>query len=95
MIGSLRSAQFVSLHETWCDTTTPVGRLMITVMGGIAEFEPKLIKDPCEQGIEGTKALGTNFGRKVKLSPEQRRVAAERYAKGETHAELAKVYQVS
>jgi Resolvase, N terminal domain len=26
-------ADFVSLRETWCDTTTPAGRLMITVMG--------------------------------------------------------------
>ena len=88
-------AQFISLHETWCDTTTPVGRLMITVMGGIAEFERELIKDRCEEGIERAKALGTKFGRKVKLTPEQRRVAAARYAKGETQAELARVYQVS
>lgn len=30
---------FVSLGESWCDTTTEVGRLMLTIMGGIAEFE--------------------------------------------------------
>jgi hypothetical protein len=32
-------AQFKSLRETWADTTTPVGRLMVTIIGGIAEFE--------------------------------------------------------
>ena len=30
---------FVSLGESWCDTTTDVGRLVMTIMGGIAEFE--------------------------------------------------------
>lgn len=87
--------QFVSLHEAWCDTTTPVGRLMTTIMGGIGEFERELIKDRCEEGIERAKAKGTKFGRKVKLTLEQRRVAAERYAKGETMAELAVIYKVS
>jgi DNA invertase Pin-like site-specific DNA recombinase len=33
---------FVSLGESWCDTTTDVGRLVMTIMGGIAEFERSL-----------------------------------------------------
>ena len=86
---------FASLTETWCDTSTKVGRLIMTIMGGIAEFERELIKDRCEEGIARSRAKGTKFGRKVKLSPEQRRVAAERYSKGETMAQLAKVYEVS
>lgn len=86
---------FVSLTETWCDTSTKVGRLIMTIMGGISEFERELIRDRCEAGIERAKAKGTKFGRKVKLTPEQRRVAAARYAKGETQAQLAAVYGVS
>jgi DNA invertase Pin-like site-specific DNA recombinase len=86
---------FVSLGEAWCDTTTAVGRLMMTIMGGIAEFERELIRKRCEDGIELAKAKGTKFGRRVKLSPEQRMVAADRYGKGETMAQLAKVYGVS
>jgi DNA invertase Pin-like site-specific DNA recombinase len=86
---------FTSLHESWCDTTSVVGRLMMTVMGGIAEFERELIRSRCEEGIAKAKAKGTRFGRKQKLSPEQRRVAAKRYADGETMAELAKIYDVS
>jgi DNA invertase Pin-like site-specific DNA recombinase len=86
---------FVSLGESWCDTSTKVGRLIMTIMGGIAEFERELIKDRCEEGIARSRAKGTKFGRKVKLSAEQRKMAAERYSAGETQAELAKVYGVS
>jgi len=85
----------VSLHETWCDTTTPVGRLLVTIMGGIAEFERGLIRDRCEEGIARAKAKGTKFGRKRSLEPSQIRIAAERYAKGTTQAELAREYGVS
>jgi DNA invertase Pin-like site-specific DNA recombinase len=89
------SCGFVSLTETWCDTSTKVGRLIMTIMGGIAEFERELIRERCEEGIERAKAKGTKLGRKARLSPEQRRVAADRWAKGETLAELGKVYGVS
>jgi len=89
------SCGFVSLGESWCDTTTDVGRLMLTIMGGISEFERGLIRKRCEEGIERAKAKGVTFGRKRKLDKEMVRVAAERYAKGETMAELAEVHGVS
>jgi DNA invertase Pin-like site-specific DNA recombinase len=37
-------ATFKSLHDAWADTTTPHGRLMLTILGGLAEFERSLIK---------------------------------------------------
>jgi DNA invertase Pin-like site-specific DNA recombinase len=86
---------FTSLHEGWCDTSTPVGRLMITVMSGIAEFERELIRGRCEEGISRAKAKGTQFGRKPKLDASERRRIAERFGKGESMAELATVYGVS
>ena len=86
---------FTSLGENWCDTTTEVGRLMMTIMGGIAEFERGLIRKRCEEGVDRAKAKGVTFGRKRKLDAEMIRIAAERYAKGETMAELAAVYGVS
>jgi DNA invertase Pin-like site-specific DNA recombinase len=89
------SCGFLSLGESWCDTTTSHGRLMLTIMGGIAEFERKLIRQRCDEGIARAKAKGTKFGRKRSLSPEQVKIAADRYAKGETMAELAEVYGVS
>ena len=59
------------------------------------KFERELIRKRCEEGIERAKAKGVTFGRKRKLDKEMVRVAAERYAKGETMAELAEVYGVS
>jgi DNA invertase Pin-like site-specific DNA recombinase len=88
------SCGFVSLREGWCDTTTSAGRLMMTIMGGIAQFERELIRSRCEEGIVRAKAKGVTFGRKRKLDKEMVRVAADRYAKGETMAELAEVYGV-
>src|SRR5215475_6937937 len=41
---SQRKAGFRSLKDTWADTTTPHGRLMLTVLGGLAEFERELIR---------------------------------------------------
>ena len=97
IIGELQDlgCGFVSLGESWCDTTTDAGRLMLAIMGGIAEFEPGLIRKRCEEGIERAKAKGVTFGRKRKLDKNMVRAAAERYAKGETMAELAEVYGVS
>ncbi|MGY3341963.1 DNA invertase Pin-like site-specific DNA recombinase [Bradyrhizobium sp. USDA 4472] len=83
---------FVSLGESWCDTTTDVGRLVMTIMGGIAEFERSLIRKRCEEGIQRARRKGTKFGRPAALDPSQRRRVAERYAGGETLSELAKEY---
>jgi DNA invertase Pin-like site-specific DNA recombinase len=88
-----RSCGFVSLGETWCDTTTDVGRLVMTIMGGIAEFERGLIRKRCDEGIDRAKAKGTKFGRPAALDAGQRRKIADRYAAGETMAELAREYE--
>jgi DNA invertase Pin-like site-specific DNA recombinase len=69
---------FVSLGESWCDTTTDVGRLVMTIMGGIAEFERSLIRKRCEEGIQRARRKGTIFGRPSALDPSQRRGAVGR-----------------
>ena len=89
-----RGCGFVSLGESWCDTTTEVGELMMTIMGGIAQFERSLIRKRCDEGIERAKAKGTKFGRPTTLDAGQKRKIAERYATGETMAELAREYEV-
>jgi DNA invertase Pin-like site-specific DNA recombinase len=87
------SVGFQSLGEAWCDTTTDVGRLMLTIMGGIAEFERGLIRKRCEEGIERAKRKGTQFGRPTRLDAGEKRTIADRYAKGETMEQLAQEYE--
>ena len=86
---------FVSLGDSWCDTTNEMGRFMLTVMSGIAELERDLIRKRCQAGIERAKAKGTQFGRPSVLDYSQKRRIAERYAAGETMAMLAREYECS
>ena len=53
-----------------------VGRLLMTIMGGIAQFKRELIRERCEEGIQ--RAMGTKFGRRNALDPSQRRGPASR-----------------
>jgi len=87
-------ARFRALDDPWCDTTTPQGELILTVMGGLAEFERKLIRQRCDERIKRAKAQGKKFGPKFKLDAGQRKVLAERYASGETMRTLAIEYGV-
>ena len=66
---------FRSLGDLWCDTTTAHGRLMLTVLGGLAEFERELIKQRTGEGRARALAAGVRFGRKPKLSDFQRKEA--------------------
>ena len=65
-------ATFKSLADQWADTTTPHGRLMLTVLGGLAEFERFLILSRTKEGRTRAKAAGVRFGRKPALSAFQR-----------------------
>jgi len=88
-------AQFRSIADTWCDTTTPHGKLILTVLAGLAEFERTLIMERTQAGIARAREKGVTFGRPAKLNPRQRRMIAERYAAGETMAALARAFDVS
>ena len=90
-----RKAGFRSLRDTWADTTTPHGRLMLTVLGGLAEFERELIRARTGDGRARAKARGVRFGRPSALTPHQRAEALQRLAKGEAQADLARSYGVS
>jgi DNA invertase Pin-like site-specific DNA recombinase len=52
---------------------------MLSIMGGITEFERGLIRTSCGQGIERAKRLGKQFGRPNRLDASQKRVIADRY----------------
>src|SRR5437762_11783462 len=66
LLGTIaeKGAGFKSLRDTWADTTTAHGRLMLTVLGGLAEFERELIRTRTGKGRERAKASGVVLGRK-------------------------------
>lgn len=88
-------ATFKSLGDPWADTTTPHGRLMLTVLGGLAEFERHLILARTSEGRLRAKARGVHFGRKLKLTAHQRQEALERHSRGEALVDIARSYAVS
>ena len=90
-----RGAGFKSLADSWADTTTPHGRLMLTVLGGLAEFERELIKARTGEGRARAKAAGVHMGRPSKLTPHQRREAIARRDAGEALMDIARTFGVS
>jgi DNA invertase Pin-like site-specific DNA recombinase len=88
-------AGFRSLGDVWADTTTPHGKLMITVLGGLAEFERSLILARTGDGRARAMARGVRFGRKPKLSPFQITEAKARRDAGEALADIGRSYGVS
>src|ERR1700674_3404171 len=87
-------AQFRSLAEPWADTGTSTGRLMIAVLGGLADVERDLIRTRTAEGRNRAKARGQHMGRPPKLTPAQQAEARRRRAQGATLAELARSYGV-
>ena len=92
---SERGAAFKSLADTWADTTTPHGRLILTVLGGLAEFERELIRARTGEGRARAKARGVHMGRPLKLDAFQRNEARRRRDAGETLTDIARTYGVS
>jgi DNA invertase Pin-like site-specific DNA recombinase len=91
-----KRAGFRSLGDGWADTTTPQGRLMLTVLGGLAEFERDLIRARTGEGRERAKARGVRMGRPPKLTSHQQREAIRRRGRDcETLADIARNYNVS
>ena len=87
-------AQFRSLAEPWADTSTSTGRLMIAVLGGLADVERDLIRTRTAEGRGRAKARGQHMGRPSKLTPQQQAEARRRRAEGARLKELARSYNV-
>ena len=86
-----RKAGFRSLGHAWAAATISHGRLMLTVLGGLAEFERDLIRARTAEGRERVKARGVRLGRKPKLTPHQ---AIKRRASGEPIRDIARSHNV-
>jgi DNA invertase Pin-like site-specific DNA recombinase len=88
-------AQFRSLAEPWADSTSSTGRLMLAVLGDLADVERDLIRTRTAEGRSRAKARGKHMGRPPSLTPEQKKEAIRRRAQGATLDELARSYNVS
>src|SRR5260370_11039006 len=66
-----KGATFKSLNDAWADTTTAQGQLMLTVLGGLAEYERSLILSRTKEGRQRAKLAGVKFGRKPALDNYQ------------------------
>ncbi len=77
-----KKAGFRSLGDSWADSTTAHGRLMLTVLAGLAEFERELIRARTGEGRARAKARGVKLGPHFKLTPHQRKEALGRPRQG-------------
>jgi DNA invertase Pin-like site-specific DNA recombinase len=92
---SRREVMFRSLTEGWADTTTPHGRLTVTIVGGVAEFERALIRARTAEGRNRAKARGQSLGRRPTLTRHQQDEVRRRKLAGESVREIARSYNVS
>lgn len=89
-----KGAGIQSLDEPWADTTTPAGKMIMTVFGGIAEFERSLILSRTQEGREAAQARGVTFGRPGKLKPDQKNLARELVKEGKSISAVARTFNV-
>ena len=82
------SASFKSLHETWADSTSVDGRLFLTILAGLAEFERELI-------LARTVDVRARPGRGFRLTEHQRRAVIHRLDAGDSHHDIARDFNVS
>lgn len=83
-----------SLHEPWADTTSPAGRMVLTVFAGIAEFERELSHERTRSGQVAARARGVRFGRPPKLTSDQIKLAQRLIGEGRPVPEVAKILKV-
>jgi DNA invertase Pin-like site-specific DNA recombinase len=88
-------ASLRSLGDPLFDTSNAQGRLLVAVLGAVAEFERELIRERTGEGRKRAKAAGVRFGRPRVLSPFQQEEATKRKRNGESYGTIAKAYGIS
>lgn len=89
-----KGADFCSIGEPWADTTSPAGKMIMTVFAGIAEFERDLIRERTSAGRTRALQRGVQFGRPSKLTSGQKQMIEKLIADGKSVAEVAKAFNV-
>lgn len=78
------------------DTATPAGRLVLTMMAGLAEFERSQLIERTKQGLEAAKARGVTLGRPKSLTREQvKHALVQIELHGKSVTEMAELLNVS
>jgi DNA invertase Pin-like site-specific DNA recombinase len=90
----VKDAGLLSLAEPWVDTTSPAGRMVLTVFAGIAEFERELIRQRTDEGRQAAKKRGVTFGRPPKLRPDQQELVSRLLQEGRSVSEVARTFNV-
>ena len=88
------NAGLQAIAEPFADTTTPAGRMVLTVFAGIAQFERSLIATRTEEGRRAAQARGVPFGRPPKLRPDQRTLARNLIEEGKSVRDVARTFNV-
>jgi DNA invertase Pin-like site-specific DNA recombinase len=83
-----------SLHEPWADTTSPGGRMVLTIFAGIAEFERELIQERTRAGRTAAQARGVRFGRPPKLTADRIALARRLVGEGTSVPDASKILNV-
>ncbi len=89
-----KNAGLQSLDEPWADTTTPAGKMIMTVFGGIAEFERSLILTRTQEGRDAAQARGVAFGRPSKLRQDQKNAVRDLVKNGQSISAVARTFNV-
>src|SRR6516164_6948962 len=92
---SEKGAGFRSIADPMLDTTSPHGRLILAVLGALAEFERSMILARTADGRARAMARGVKFGRKRALTPFQVQEALARREAGEPLTDIGRSYGVS
>jgi DNA invertase Pin-like site-specific DNA recombinase len=88
------TGELLRLDEPWADTTSPAGKMILTVLAGVAEFERALIVTRTSEGRKAAKERGVKFGRKATLGQEQIEHARHAIESGATMAAMAEILKV-
>jgi DNA invertase Pin-like site-specific DNA recombinase len=89
-----KQAGLQSLDEPWADTTSPSGKMVLTIFAGIAEFERTLILSRTRDGRHAAMARGVAFGRPAKMRLDQKELARELVREGKSISAVARTFNV-
>jgi DNA invertase Pin-like site-specific DNA recombinase len=87
-----KEANFLAMAEPWANTSTAIGKLMLTVLSGVAELERDLIALRTSDGRERAKKAGVRFGPRPKLTRHQIDEVRRRKELGESCRFLALIW---